>query len=243
MKAIIIGASSGIGKSLAEELHRQAYTIGITARRTEKLEALQQSLVQKSDATQVYIQSMDVTQYEHARTNLADLADVMGGVDIIVINAGIGWITKRWENELQIINTNVTGFAAIANWAFNYFRQQGQGHIVGISSVASERGGAQIPAYHASKAFISNYMEGLRCKSISKKLNITVTDIRPGFVATPMTEQNTFMFWVSTAEKAARQIRNAIERKKSVAYISRRWVLVAWLMRQLPTGLYAKLTG
>ena len=103
----------------------------------------------------------------------------MGGLDLIVINAGIGDIGTHWEKEDATIRVNVHGFTAIANIAYYYFSQNGGGHLVGISSVAAERGSGLVPVYNASKAFISSYMQGLRYRSAQKKLDITVTDIRP----------------------------------------------------------------
>jgi len=236
MKVIIIGATSGIGEALAKLYAEKKYEIGITGRREEKLLELQNSL-----DTTIHIQSMDVTLFDEARQQFLDLIERMGGVDIVIVNSGVGWITTKWKNELGIINTNATGFAAIANAAFYHFSQQPEGgQIVGISSLAAERGGGMIPSYHATKAFMSNYLQGLRYRAIKKKLPISVTDIRPGFVDTPMTEQNDFMFWVSSSEKAARQIASAIQRKKKVAYITKRWRFAAFLMRNLPDFIYAK---
>ncbi len=237
-KAIIIGATSGIGEALAKKMAQEGYELGLTGRRVEKLAVLQKAL-----STSVHIQKMDVTLFDEARQQLLDLIQKMDGVDVVVVNAGIGWVTTKWENEQAIINTNVTGFVAIANAAFHYFKTQpkGKGHIVGISSVAAVRGGGQIPSYHASKAFISSYMEGLRYKALKKGWDIAITDIRPGFVETPMTEQNDVMFWVATVDKAAQQILNATKRKSKTAYITKRWRLAAWLMRILPDAVYSKM--
>jgi len=238
MKAIIIGASSGIGAALAKIMAESGYELGLTARRTEKLESLAAQLPTKS-----YLQTMDVTKTEAARAAFLELIEQMNGIDVVIINAGVGEITTRWEKEHNIINTNVTGFAAIANAAFYYFQsQQQKGHIVGISSLAALRGGSRIPSYHASKAFISSYMQGLRYRAVRKKLDIAITDIRPGFVKTEMTEKNDFMIWAATADKAATQIFSAIKRRKKIAYITKRWDLVAFIMKILPDFIYSKIT-
>jgi len=238
MKAIIIGASSGIGAALAKIMAAEGYELGITSRRTEKLEDLAAQL-----PTKTHIQAMDVTKTEEARAAFLELIERMDGIDVVVINAGVGEITTRWEKELNIINTNVTGFAAIANAAFYHFQSQKRtGHIIGISSLAALRGGSRIPSYHASKAFISSYMQGLRYRAIRKKADITITDIRPGFVKTQMTDKNDFMIWAATAEKAATQIFTAIKRKKKVAYITKRWTLIAVIMKILPDFIYSKIT-
>lgn len=236
-KVIIIGATSGIGEAIAQQFAIQKYTLGLTGRRYDKLQSLQNNL-----PTQVYIAEMDVQQTTAARQQFHDLIQEMGGVDIVIINAGVGVISTQWDKELDILMTNVVGFIAIANAAFSYFQREagGQGQIVGISSVAAERGGATVPVYNASKACISSYMEGLRLRAKQKKLNISVTDIRPGFVETPMTEQNDFMFWVASPEKAAKQIITATQHRKKVAYITKRWRLVAWLLHLLPDSIAAR---
>lgn len=118
----------------------------------------------------------------------------------------------------------------------HYFFQQDHGHLVGISSIAALRGIPGAPIYSASKAFVSNYLEGLRAYAHNHKKNITVTTIEPGFVDTAMCKAESG-FWCATPKKAAEQI-YAIEKKKTHAYITRRWRLVAWLFKILPDCLF-----
>lgn len=157
----------------------------------------------------------------------------MESVHLIVICAGTGHLNPKldWDKEKNTIDTNVTGFCAMANTAIRYFQQQGFGHLVAISSIARIRGNPKAPAYNASKAFVSNYMEALRIKT--KHSNISVTDIQPGFVDTKMSKGDK-LFWVSSPQKAARQIFNAIVKKKKIAYVSKRWRLVAILLKIIP---------
>ena len=236
-KAIIIGASSGIGSALARELASHGYEIGLTARRVDKLEALSASL-----PVRCFVRKMDVSRHEDARETCTSLIEAMGGVDMIVINAGISLSSHaEFAQEKAVIDVNVTGFVAICNLAMAYFGERGGGHIVGISSIAALKGYSRNTVYCASKSFISAYMQGMRQKSHRKGLNITVSDIRPGFVATEMTATNKSMFWVAPAEKAARQIFTAIRNKKSHAYITRRWRLVAWLTQLTPDWLFVRM--
>lgn len=234
-KVIIVGASSGIGWDLAKVFSNNGYEVGITARRLDFLENLQKELPNKS-----YLRKMDVGDPSAARLILAELVEEMGGLDIIVLNAGIGDSKPSWELEQQIIMVNIAGFTALGNWAVEYFEAKGGGQIVGISSVASVRGTHIATVYSASKAYISSYMEGLQQRSNRKRQGITVTDIRPGFVATPMTQENKGMFWVATPQKAARQIYNAILNKRRVVYITRRWWLVAQLIKCIPDFLWLR---
>lgn len=181
-KAIIIGASSGIGRELAKILSQNNYIIGLAGRRVELLSELQREI------PDTYIKRIDVIRTKEAIEILEEFITEMGGVDLVVISAGVGFINPdlNWEQERETIDTNILGFTAMANVAFKYFCKQGSGHIVGISSIAAIRGGSESPAYNASKAFISNYMEGLRQKASKLKSPITITDIQPGFVNTAM---------------------------------------------------------
>lgn len=232
--AIIIGASSGIGKSLAEILSREGYGLGLTSRRLPLLQEIQDSLT-----SEVFIQQMDVSNAAQAEKQFESLVAEMGNIDLVVISAGTGHLNPDLDYalETQTIDTNVSGFVIIANAAFKHFQQHGKGHLVGISSIAALRGSASAPAYNASKAFMSNYLEGLRLKALKKRLDIVVTDVRPGFVDTPMAKGDG-LFWVSSPETAGEQILQAIIRRKSCVYVTRRWRLIAWLMKLLPDELY-----
>ena len=233
-KAIIIGASSGMGRELAKILVCHDYIVGITGRRTELLRELQTELLDKC-----IMCTMDVADTSTAIATFNSLIVEMGEVDLVVISAGTGHGTPnlQWPNEKDTIDTNVLGFTAIADTAFNYFVKQGYGHLVGISSIAAIRGGRYAPAYNASKAFVCNYLEGLRHMAMKIKLPIYVTDIQPGFIDTRMA-QGDRIFWRASAEKAARQIYHAIERKKPHAYVTRRWRLIAWVMNVMPNWCY-----
>ncbi|MBM4067242.1 MAG: SDR family NAD(P)-dependent oxidoreductase, partial [Planctomycetes bacterium] len=181
-KAIIIGATSGIGRELAKILSLNNYVVGMAGRRTELLSNLQREI------SGSYIKRIDVAESEEAITFLKELIQEMGGMDMIVISSGVGFINPEldWKQEKETIDVNISGFAAIANAAFKYFSNQGSGYIVGISSIAAIRGSGEAPAYNASKAFVSNYLEGLRQKANKSGIAITVTEIQPGFVNTAM---------------------------------------------------------
>lgn len=236
-KAIIIGASSGIGRELARELSRDGYAVGLAGRRVEMLNELQRELPAPS-----FVKRIDVSQTSEAARLLDELVGEMGAVDLIVISAGVGFINTdlEWEKEKATIDTNVTGFAAMADAAIKHFIRQSSGHLVGISSVAALRGSGASPAYNASKAFVSNYLEGLRQKVSKLKLPVVVTDVQPGLVDTAMA-QGEGLFWVAPPEKAARQIYAAIKRRRKHAYVTRRWRSIAWLLKWMPDYVYNKM--
>jgi len=235
-KAIIIGATSGIGRELAKVLSADGYIVGITGRRLHLLEQLKDEL-----SNQASIKRMDISQ-KSAVDDLQKLINEMQGIDLAVISAGTGSIDLElpWKKEKETIKTNVLGFAAVANVAFHHFQQKGSGHLVGISSIAGIRGGGGAPAYSASKAFVSNYLQGLRYIIEKGKHNIVVTDIQPGFVDTAMA-QGEGVFWSASPQKAAAQICKAIKKKKKHAYITKRWRLIAWALKVMPNGFYNKL--
>ncbi len=234
-KAIIIGASSGIGKALAIELSENGFELGILARRENLLNELQKEL--KAPSIAKYI---DLTEPEEAIKILSNLIQEMQNVDLIIINAGIGPINNDlvWQIEKETIETNVIGFASMSNVAFKYFLKIGKGHLVGISSIASIKGSANAPSYNASKSFISQYMQGLRLKLLNLKIDqIKITDIKPGYVETAILKGRK-PFWCTTPKKAAEQILEAIIKKKKIAYVPKRWFFLAILFRILPEYFY-----
>ncbi len=235
-KVIIIGATSGIGKALVEVYAQKGYEIGITGRRVNLLEEISNSMPK----TIFHIQKMDVAETEISRNQMAALVEKMGEIDTIIINAGVGFPKATYEQELQTIDINVRGFMALAEWSYSYFKSIGGGKLSGISSVAATRSSPHAPEYHASKAFMSSYMEGLRLRSKKWNPTVSVTDIRPGFVDTAMTKSNKGMFWVATPERAAEQIFAAIESKKNVQYVTKRYWLIGTLLKALPEWLLAK---
>ncbi len=234
-KAIIIGATSGIGKELAKLLSIEGYSLGISGRRLHLLEELKTEM-----STHTYIQDMDVSDSNSIK-GLQNLIAAMNGVDLIIISAGTGSVDPDlpWDKERETIETNVLGFAAMANVAYHHFNQKGSGHLVGISSIAAIRGG-NAPAYSASKAFVSNYLQSLRYVISKSKASITVTDIQPGFVDTAMAKAPN-LFWVASPQKAAIQIYETIKKKKKHAYITKRWRLIAWALKLMPDFIYEKI--
>ncbi len=237
-KAIVIGSSSGIGRELSKILSQQNYIVGLVGRRIHLLEEVSKEIENKSFIKQIDVSSSD------ARNLLNELISEMEGVDLIIINAGIGPPNPdlHWSVDKETIDINVSGFVAMANVALHYFRQKGTGHLVGISSIIALRGSNRSPAYSASKAFVSNYLQGIRWQIVKLGMPITVTDIKPGYVETAMIRQGgRKFFWVASPEKAARQIYAAIRKKRKLAYITRRWRIIGWALRIVPDCIYHKL--
>lgn len=234
-KAIIIGASSGIGYQLAVQLATRGYQLGLMARRQERLAELNDRL-----PGQHFIQVTDLIDADMARTQLAALIEQMGDVELIVVNSGVGASEKilDWTIQSEMIDVNVRGFTAMSMDAMNYFVQRGGGHLVGISSIAAHFSGGLSLTYNATKAFVSNYLNGMRSRASRSGLPITITTVEPGFIDTPMLQSKPM--GTASVEKAVNQIVRAILAKKSHVYITRRWVIVAGLFYILPNWLIRK---
>jgi len=237
-KIIIIGATSGIGEELARQCVEKEYIVGGTGRRLERLESLKKEL-----GNYFYYSQMDVTNHDESKEQLQSLIDQMGGMDIIVLNAGISNhpAASITAMEQKVIDVNVSGFIQMFGEAFQYFRKQGYGHIVGISSIASLFGSSRAAPYSASKSFISTYMQAYRQRCNNLREDITVTDVKPGFVKSEMIEGKKGLFWVGETETAVKQMIKDIEKKKSYSYVTRRWRLVAWLLKLTPNWILDRL--
>ncbi len=230
-KAIIIGASSGIGKGISLELLSKNYKLAISARRKDRLDE-----IKKINPKNVLVYKFD-SATEQNNTLLDSMINDLNGVDMIIYCSGIGIINKELDylKDKKVNNLNIAGFTQVVTYAFNYFIKKGGGHIVNISSVASEIGNGLATSYNASKAYQANYFQGLRFKAFRMKVPIFLTDVRPGFVDTDILMGNKDkLFWVAPLDKACKQIIIAIERKRKIIYITKRWKIISILIKILP---------
>ena len=232
-KAIIVGATSGIGRELAKLYADNGWLVGATGRRQDLLYTLQLEYPNNIDTECFDLTSSGSIPY------IESLIDKLNGLDLLIYNSGFGDVSETLDIELdrKTVDTNVNGFIRVVNFAFNYFVKQGHGQLATTSSIASIRGNSHAPAYSASKAFQSVYFEGLHMKTRKIKADIHVTDIQPGFVDTKMAKGSK-LFWAARPEKAAAQIYEAIENKKWRVYITQRWWLIAKMMKWMPDFIY-----
>ena len=234
-QAIIVGASSGLGWELAIQLADKGYQLGVMGRR----EALLNELVEKLPGTH-FIQATDVSNAEQSQTELEKLIARMGDVELIVLSSGVGLFENKleWAAEREMIDVNVRGFAALTIVAMEYFTRRGAGHLAGISSMAAHIFGAKTVTYHATKAFVSNYLAGMRQRAIRSGLPITITTIEPGFIKTPMVHGNPL--WMAPVEKGVTQMVAGLLNKKNHIYITKRWRYVAFVADLMPHWLLRK---
>jgi len=233
-RVIIVGATSGIGLELAKLFIGEGDRVGVTGRRCHLLDNLR-----KQFPSQVVSECFDVMENGNV-AHLKSLVNKLEGLDLLIYNSGYGDVsdTLDWAIDKRTTLTNVNGFVEIVNYTFNYFVKQGTGQIAATSSIAAVRENSQAPAYGASKAYMSMYMAGLYLKARNtekrdSKISIAITDVQPGFVNTKMAKGKG-RFWEASVEKAAWQIFKAIQKKRRKVYITRRWVLIAWLLKWMP---------
>ncbi|HVX00493.1 MAG TPA: SDR family NAD(P)-dependent oxidoreductase, partial [Candidatus Babeliaceae bacterium] len=230
-KAIVIGASVGMGRELSKLLAADGYIVGMAARRLNLLKEIQQEI-----PTASYVMQLDAAQPEQAVAKLKELIEQIGGLDLLVL-AITGYydcdFDGDWTQSIPVLDVDVTGFFALARTALDLFERQGYGHLVGFSSIDGIRGVASCPAYSASKAFCSRYLEAERNRYAQRGLPITVTDIVPGWINSKSDLDFTQIpnsYWVESLDQATQEIFQAIKNKKSVAYITSRWQKVAELL-------------
>jgi short-subunit dehydrogenase len=234
-KILIIGATSGIGRELARQYAAAGHRVGATGRRQELLDSLH-----LENPDQILTSCYDATAADAAQ-QLATLTQCLGGLDLLIFNAGWGDLsdTLDWNIDKPTVDINVNAFLTAIHFGWNYFNDQGHGHLVTVSSIAGNRGNRHSPAYSAAKSFQSIYFEGLFIKARKMKIPLYVTDIQPGFVDTKMAKGP--RFWVAPVDKAARQIIRAITKRDRRTYITRRWWVIAHLFRRIPGWIYYRI--
>ena len=237
MNIVIIGATSGIGKALFEKYANENNRIGIIGRRAHLVDELYHKYPSKAIPAKA-----DITNLEEIGQAICTLHETLGHIDLAIACAGTGEInaTLDYAVERPTIYTNVVGWTFVIDMLYHILEQQGHGHLVAITSAGGLRGEAMTPAYSATKAYQINYVEALRKKAFKNGEHIIVTDIRPGLVDTAMAKGEG-LFWVMPVEKVARQIISAIRKKKSKAYVTRRWHILAIINKNLPFFLYKRL--
>ncbi|NBW70031.1 MAG: SDR family NAD(P)-dependent oxidoreductase [Bacteroidetes bacterium] len=239
---IITGASSGIGEELARQLANKGYALGLIARRKDRLERLSKEISKHS--ANVFIKAVDLGNEQDATEAYEELSQKLGGLDGIILNAGVGRddVVAPWLSDATTIDINVRAFAHGMHWAFEYFKHQGHGHIIGMSSIAAHLASGHASAYTASKHFASNYMTGFRMKANAQSLKIHITDIRPGYVVSEMTQNNPNTFWMASTKRAVQMMVKGIESQKKRIYVTKRWYFIARFADLIPSFIWNRLS-
>ncbi len=254
-KAIIVGATSGIGREVAKLLVRDGWLVGAVGRREELLQSLQKECcwgaVDKDECdnaieeVRVMTAVADVMQ-ESSVDTVRKLVERMGGMDLFLLSSGIGFRNVALDEavELRTVATNCEGFVRMVTFAFQWFEQSGvRGHIAVISSIAGTKGLGAAPAYSATKRFQNTYIESLSQLAAMKRLPIDFTDIRPGFVATDLLKGTATYPMLMTPAPVAHSIVRAIERRQRVCTIDWRYRILVFFWRLIPRCIWVRLRG
>ena len=244
--AIIVGASSGIGSALARRLAREGYQVALVGRRAEALDALCAQINAEAGAGPVRARPYvhDVTQYGDVPAVFQTILRDLGHVDVVVYSAGVLLPVElsefNFEKDRAAMETNTLGAMAWLNQAAMAFERLGRGSLVGLSSIAGERGRVGNPAYNASKAALNSYLESLRNRLTRK--GVHVLTVKPGFVDTPMLHAaKAKAFWVISPEQVADETWQAIRRRRQSFFVPGRWQLVALVLRHIPSVVFRRM--
>lgn len=237
-RAIVVGASSGIGAAVAEALAQRGYLVAAIARRADELAALAER------RPHIFPYAHDVTAYADTEALFQRIVRDLDGLDVLVYAAGVQPAVAlneyNFEKDRAMVEVNLLGAMAWLNPAAERFGRSHAGHIVGISSISGDRGRAAFPGYHASKAGLNAYLEALRNR-LSKQ-GVTVTTIKPGFVETRLLANASRTMWVISAATAAEHIVRAIERRQQVVYVPGRWRWISLIIQHLPSAIMRRLS-
>ena len=234
-RAIVMGGTSGIGREVAMLLAQRGWCVGVAGRRAALLEEM------KREGSVSNIATIDVTA-EDAAERLVAFINEMGGIDLYLHCSGIGWQNPELDpdKEMATTETNAAGFVRMMDAAFAYFRKHGGGHIAVVSSIAGTKGLGTAPAYSATKRFQNTYVDALAKLSRMQHLNISFTDIRPGFVDTAFIHGSNFPMQMNV-KRVAKSIVKAVEKRRRIVVIDWRYRLLTFFWRLLPEWLWERM--
>lgn len=237
-RAIVIGASSGIGREVARLLISEGWTVGVAARR--------EAMLQDLGATT--IACIDVTA-EDATQRLRRLIEDIGGMDLFFYASGIGHQNRQLREDIEIstMQTNGLGFTRMIGEAYRYFAERQEqdgtkewGHIAAITSIAGTKGLGPAPAYSATKAMQNVYLQALEQQAHQRGLRIRFTDIRPGFVDTALLKGDFRYPMMLQPKNVAREIVSAIKAHDHIRVIDWRYRLLTAFWRRIPRCLWRR---
>ena len=231
-RAIVIGASSGIGREIAKLLMKDGWTVGVAARREDMLKELNAAAVEQIDVTK-----------EDATMRLQALISRLGGMDLFFYASGIGKQNRELQEDIELatMQTNGIGFTRMIGEAYRFFAAQGSGHIAAITSIAGTKGLGPAPSYSATKAMQNIYLQALEQQAKSRGLNIRFTDIRPGFVDTALLSGDYHYPMMLKPEKVAKEIIDAINHHHHIRVIDWKYRLLTALWRRIPRWLWRRI--
>lgn len=239
-KAIIVGATSGIGYEVAKILHSEGWILGLAGRREDRLKSIKEEL----GGNNIHIKSIDIRR-EGAEADLLSLIDMLGGMDLYFHSSGIGFQNYDLTQEIEIntLETNGTGFVRMIGAAYRYFmnKNNGKGHIAVISSIAGTKGLGIAPAYSATKRMQNTYIDALEQLSYIHKAEIVFTDIRPGFVDTNLLNDGKNYPMLMNPVKVAHIIVAFIRKKQRIVVIDWKYSILVFFWRLIPRFVWKRM--
>ena len=231
-RAIVIGASSGIGREVALLLMKEGWTVGVAARRVDRLQELHAAAVEQIDVTQ-----------EEATVRLQSLIRRLGGMDLFFYASGIGKQNRELKADIELatLETNGLGFTQMIGEAYRYFAERGRGHIAAITSIAGTKGLGPAPSYSATKAMQNVYLQALEQQANARGLKIRFTDIRPGFVDTALLDGDFHYPMMLKPERVAQEILYAINHHQHIRVIDWKYRLMTAFWRRIPRWLWRRI--
>lgn len=241
---MIIGASSGLGAALARRFAKGGYRVALLARRTELLDALCQELNQQYGANTARAYAHDVTHFAEAPALFQTALKDLGQLEVVIYNAGVMPAVTisefNFEKDYAMLQVNLAGAVAWLNQAASLFEKLGRGHLVGISSIAGERGRVKSPVYNVSKAGLTTYLEALRNRLTRK--GVHVLTVKPGFMQTDMLASAGGNLKGIPPEQAAEDVWQAIRHRRQTIFTPARWSLVALVVRHIPSVIFRRMS-
>lgn len=243
-RAILVGSSRGIGAALARKLAGEGYILALLDRNAELLQAVSDEINRTYNETRAMSYAHDVTDYDSVPALLRRVIADLGGLDLFVYIAGVIYFPDinefNFEEDRKMVEVNLLGGMAWLSQIASLFQSMKGGQIVGISSVAGDRGRVGNPGYNTSKAGLTCYLEALRNRLT--RHGVHVITVKPGFVKTDMIKDVQRTPFAVTAEQAAEGIWNAIGRRKQVVYISGIWRWIMLTIQHIPSVIFRRMS-
>ncbi len=242
-RVVLVGATDGLGRALAAEYASRGCWVTILGRSPKKLDALVAELSARHPAATVRGVVCDLTDASRIEPAFREAIEAAGHCDLFLYNAGVMYpgdgVTSDAGQDAETMQVNAVAAVRMLGLAANYFAAARRGHLAAISSIAGDRGRKANPAYNASKAALTTFLEGLRNRLFP--FGVTVSTVKPGFIGTRMLEGKKGLFWVVAPDVAARTIADRLERRHEVFYVTRRWGLFGLALHHVPRFVFKRI--